>query len=174
VQNVDDRTVVYLADPKQAGRFIEREVHLGEPSGSDVDVVSGITAGDTVVADGSFFVRAERERLGLRRAPAATSGGTAGELSGAGASNVQEAKVLVTAQGYEPAKVTLRAGTAARITFVRTTDETCGTEVVFPSLNIRRALPLNQPIAIDFTLGAAGELTFVCGMNMLRGTIVVE
>ena len=54
-------------------------------------------------------------------------------------------------QGYEPAKVTLRAGTPARITFVRTTDKTCGTEVVFPSLNIKRALPLNEPVVIEFT-----------------------
>jgi len=66
VQNVDNRTVVYLADPKQVGRFIEREVHLGDSSGSEVDVVSGLEPGNTVVSDGSFFVRAERERLGLR------------------------------------------------------------------------------------------------------------
>ena len=77
-------------------------------------------------------------------------------------------------QGYQPAKVTLHTGTAVRITFVRTTDKTCGTEVVFPSLNIRRALPLNQPVAIEFTPKASGEIGFVCGMNMLRGTIVVE
>ena len=87
---------------------------------------------------------------------------------------MQQAKVLVTEQGYEPAKVTLKAGSAARITFVRTSDKTCGTEVVFPSLNIRRALPLNQPVAVDFTPSAAGELTFVCGMNMLRGAVVVQ
>ena len=66
VQNVDNRTVVYLADPTQPGRFIEREVHLGDSSGSDVDVLSGVAQADTVVSDGSFFVRAERERLGLR------------------------------------------------------------------------------------------------------------
>jgi membrane fusion protein, heavy metal efflux system len=66
VQNVDNRTVVYLVDPGQAGRFIEREVHLGDFSGSGVDVVSGVEQGERVVSDGSFFVRAERERLGLR------------------------------------------------------------------------------------------------------------
>ena len=60
-------------------------------------------------------------------------------------------------QGYEPAKVTLRAGTPARITFVRTTDKTCGTEVVFPSLNIKRALPLNEPVVIEFTPAEVGR-----------------
>ncbi len=173
VQNVDNRTVVYLADPKQAGRFIEREVRLGDASGSEVGVISGISAGDTVVADGSFFLRAERERVGVRRTSAASVGSTAAQSSATVTPAVQEAKVLVTEQGYEPAKVTLKAGSAARITFVRTTDKTCSTEVVFPSLNLRRALPLNQPVAIEFT-PHAGELTFVCGMNMLRGTVVVE
>jgi RND family efflux transporter MFP subunit len=172
VQNVADRTVVYLADPGQAGRFIEREVHLGDASGTDVDVVSGVKPGDTVVSEGSFSLRAERDRLGLRRAevPVPVGSGTGRPAETA---NVQAAKVLVTEQGFEPAKLTLRAGTAARITFVRMTDKTCATEVVFPSLNIKRPLPLNQPVAIDFT-PRAGELTFVCGMNMLRGVVVVE
>jgi RND family efflux transporter MFP subunit len=175
VQNVDNRTVVYLADPKQAGRFIEREVHLGDSSGSDVDVVSGLQQGDTVVSDGSFFVRAERERLGLRPARVSQSSETApAQAPERAAADVQETKVLVTEKGYEPANVALRAGTPARITFIRSTDKTCGTELVFPSLKIRRALPLNQPVTIDFTPRAAGELTFVCGMNMLRGAVVVQ
>jgi hypothetical protein len=175
VQNVDNRAVVYLAAPQQAGRFIEREVLLGASSGSEVDVVSGLKQGDTVVSDGSFFVRAERERLGLRRAGVSQSGGTASGLPPEGAAaNVQETKVLVTEKGYEPEKVTLRAGVPARITFVRTSEKTCGTEVVFPSLNITRALPLNQAVVIELPPRAAGELTFVCGMNMLRGAVVVQ
>ena len=81
--------------------------------------------------------------------------------------------MLVTEKGYEPAKLTLRAGFPARITFTRTTDKTCGTEVVFPALNIKRALPLNQPVTIAFT-PRAGESAFACGMNMLHGMVVVE
>ena len=71
VQNVGDRTVVYLANPKDSGKFIEREVRLGPSSGEQVEVVSGVKPGDVVVTEGSFFVRAERERLGLRSAAAA-------------------------------------------------------------------------------------------------------
>jgi plastocyanin domain-containing protein len=88
--------------------------------------------------------------------------------------NIQSAKILVNEQGFEPAKVTLRAGTPARLTFVRTTDKTCGTEVVFPSLNIKRALPLNEPVIIEFTPAKAEEIAFACGMNMLRGAVVVQ
>jgi plastocyanin domain-containing protein len=35
--------------------------------------------------------------------------------------------------------------------FLRTTDKTCGTEVVFPTSNVKRALPLNEPVSIEFT-----------------------
>jgi RND family efflux transporter MFP subunit len=76
VQNVGSRTVVYVVDPNQPGRFTEREVRLGGGSGHDVLVLSGVQPGESVVADGSFAVRAERDRLGLRAAqapPAATA-----------------------------------------------------------------------------------------------------
>ena len=66
VQNVADRTVVYLADSRQPGRFIEREIRLGEVSGDHVVVLSGVAPADRIVSAGSFSLRAERERLGLR------------------------------------------------------------------------------------------------------------
>ncbi len=176
VQNVGDRTVVYLANSKEPGTFIEREVRLGPSSGDLVEVLSGVQAGDLVVTEGSFFVRAERERLGLRPAASAANAAATPASSGDGRSNeaAQTAKVVVSEQGYEPAKVTFRAGTRVRITFVRTTDKTCGTEVVFPSLNIKRALPLNEPVVIEFTPAKSGDVAFACGMNMLHGTVVVR
>jgi hypothetical protein len=178
VQNVGDRTVVYLANPKEPGKFIERQVRLGQASGEQVEVVSGVESGDVVVTEGSFFVRAERERLGLRppapatsatssRAPAVTSHEDADAA-------VQNVKIIVNERGYEPAKVTLRAGVPARLTFLRTTDKTCGTEVVFPSLSIKRALPLNEPVVIEFTAAKSGDIAFACGMKMLHGTVVVQ
>jgi RND family efflux transporter MFP subunit len=176
VQNVGDRTVVYLANPKEPGKFVEREVRLAQTSGEQIEVVSGVRAGDVIVTGGSFFVRAERERLGLRPPASTASVGATPSSSSAGRRSevAQSAKVVVSEQGYEPAKVTLRAGVPARITFVRTTDKTCGTEVVFPSLNIKRPLPLNVPVEIEFTPVRAGDVAFACGMNMLHGAVVVQ
>ncbi len=176
VQNVGDRTVVYLANPKEPGLFTEREVRLGEVSGEQVEVIAGVQPGDVVVIEGSFFVRAERERLGLRPA-AATAPLSTGERPASRArdtGDIQGAKIVVNEQGFEPAKVVLRAGTPARLTFIRATDKTCGTEVVFPSLNITRALPLNEPVQIEFTPTKSGAIAFTCGMNMLRGDVVVQ
>jgi RND family efflux transporter MFP subunit len=176
VQNVGDRTVVYLADPKEPGRFTEREVRLGQASGEQVEVTSGVQPGDVVVTEGSFFVRAERERLGLRPAVATALAATSTPSATGGAAQAkgQSAKIIVTEQGFDPAKVSLRAGTPARITFIRTTDKTCATEVVFPSLKIKRALPLNEPVQIEFTPAKTGEIAFACGMNMLKGVVVVQ
>lgn len=171
VQNVGDRTVVYLADREQPGTFIEREVSLGAATGDHVAVLAGLREGDVVAAIGSFYIRAERERLGLRGVPAPPSGH--GSMPGQTPS-VQEAAVSVTDAAFEPSRVTLEAGVPARITFTRQSDKTCATEVVLASLNIRRELPLNQPVTIEFTPDKAGEVSFVCGMNMLRGSIVVH
>jgi RND family efflux transporter MFP subunit len=66
IQNVAERSFVYLPKRGAPAQFIEREVRLGAPSGDRVQVLSGLVLGDQVVTDGSFFLRAERERLGLR------------------------------------------------------------------------------------------------------------
>ena len=179
VQNVGDRTVVYLVNPKEPGKFVEREVHLGAANGDQVSVLTGVQQGDVVVAEGSFYVRAERERLGLRTAAApvpTTAGSTASAPRGEAqdGTKVQEARVTVTDASFDPQRVTLRAGVPARVTFTRTSDKTCATAVVFASLNIRKELPLNTPVTIAFTPDKAGEIAFACGMNMLRGTVVVQ
>lgn len=172
VQTLGDRQVVYLA-ADQPGRFTEREVRLGTVVGDRVEVLSGIAAGDRIVTEGSFSVRAERERLGLGQPR--PSGGSASSHAPAKAppdARIQTARIVVSNRGYEPSTLTLRAGVPARITFVRTTNATCGTDVVLPSYDIRRPLPLNEPVDIEFTPKEAGEIAFSCGMGMLRGTIV--
>lgn len=87
---------------------------------------------------------------------------------------MQTARVIVTERGFEPDRASLRPVVPASITFLRTTGKTCATEVVFPALDIKRALPLNEPVTIEFSPQQTGEIAFACGMNMLKGTVVVE
>ncbi len=70
VQLLGDRSVVYLLDTKENGRFLEREVTLGRRIGEEMEVLEGLNPGDAVVAKGSFYVRAERERSFPRNAHA--------------------------------------------------------------------------------------------------------
>ena len=174
VQQVADRSVVYVVDPENDREFLERPVQLGEATGSSVVVLAGLEPGATVVSDGSFYVRAERERLGFGT-PAPVPVPVAASASAAvPTAPEQTAKIMVTKDGFSPAKLTLKAGTPAKLTFVRTSDETCATDVVFPSLKIKRSLPLNQPVVIEFTPAKVGVVEFACGMAMFKGTVVVE
>jgi multidrug efflux pump subunit AcrA (membrane-fusion protein) len=66
VQNIGDRSFVYLPKHDAPTQFTEREVRLGAQSGEHVHVLSGLKPGDQVVAEGSFFLRAERERVSAR------------------------------------------------------------------------------------------------------------
>ena len=163
---IGGRAVVYLADSGVPGRFIEREVQLAGENGNDVTIANGIQTGDSVVVKGSFALRAERERLGLR--PGAASNSAAPPASPAGI------RVSVTETGFRPSSVSATAGVPLRLEFVRTTDATCATEVAFPALEITRTLPLNQPVNVEFTPAKTGTIEFACGMNMFRGSVVVH
>ncbi len=88
-----------------------------------------------------------------------------------------EVRVVASEHGFAPASISLPKGgpgSKATITFVRTTDKTCATEVVFPDLNVKKELPLNQPVAIEVPTDSARTLTFQCGMGMYKGSLLVK
>jgi RND family efflux transporter MFP subunit len=62
VQSIGERSVVYVAAAGDEPRFVERQVTLGAPIGDAVQVMSGLTPGERIVTEGSFFVRAEAAR----------------------------------------------------------------------------------------------------------------
>ena len=169
IQNVANRDVVYVVNPKEPGKFVEREVRLGDATAEQASVLAGLSPGDVVVSEGSFYVRAERERLGLRSPAGAEADRTAAPVS---PQNIP--RVTVSEKGFEPDRVPVRYGVPARITFVRTSATTCATEVLIPTLKITRALPLNQPVTVEFTPQKTGDVEFTCGMNMFKGTVVVQ
>lgn len=85
---------------------------------------------------------------------------------------VREVEVVVDG-GYAPSRIELRAGERVRLRFVRRDYGGCTREVVFPTLNLRRELPTGQPVTVDLPALPVGETPFQCGMNMLRGSVVV-
>ena len=87
---------------------------------------------------------------------------------------VQKARVEIDKNGYSPASIVLKKGFPAKITFLRKTDDTCATEVVFPDFKIRRELPLNRAVVISLKPTQSGEFAFMCGMDMHRGKLIVQ
>jgi plastocyanin domain-containing protein len=86
------------------------------------------------------------------------------------------ADVTASEHGFTPNSLKLAAGgpgSHATVSFLRTTDQTCATEVVFPDLGIDQKLPLNQPVKVEVPTDAPKTLAFQCGMGMYKGAVVV-
>jgi cobalt-zinc-cadmium efflux system membrane fusion protein len=64
IQAIGDRQVVFVSAGSEDGKFIQRQVRLGSPIGDNYSVLSGLKPGETVVTEGSFFLRAEVLRNG--------------------------------------------------------------------------------------------------------------
>ena len=80
----------------------------------------------------------------------------------------------VTKRGFEPSRISVRKDEPVRLVVTRKTDQTCAKEIAIPDAHVREKLPLDQPVAIEFTPRKAGELRFACGMDMVSGVLVVE
>lgn len=53
-----DRSVVYIANPAQPGRFSLRNVQLGQRAGDRYEILEGLEAGEEIVVSGTFAVDA--------------------------------------------------------------------------------------------------------------------
>ena len=88
--------------------------------------------------------------------------------------SIQRVTVALTEKGYQPAALKLRRGIPATVTFIRKVAATCATQVVIPEYDIKRDLPLNEPVSVEFTPNKSGTFTFSCGMGMIHGSLVVQ
>ena len=86
---------------------------------------------------------------------------------------VQEINVTVKG-GYSPDTIVVHKGMPTRLNFYRDETSSCSEQVIFGDFGIARNLPAFKTTSIEFTPDKAGEFTFTCGMNMLRGKLIVE
>lgn len=85
---------------------------------------------------------------------------------------VQELEIEVRG-GYSPDRIEVKRGRPVRLTFLRHEANPCTEQVILGDFGISRTLPQGERVAVEFTPERAGEFTFHCGMNMVRGSIVV-
>jgi len=179
VQMIGAKQVVFVVTDR-AGVFAQREVSVGSESNGLAPIYAGLDAGERVVTEGSFLLRAESLKLNPSQLTAPASQAAAQQTSIAQAtpssqqSQAQSVTVTLSDKGYQPDSFKLRQGVPARVTFIRKVEATCGTEIVLAEYKIKRELPLNQPVVVEFIPARTGEFKFSCGMDMLRGKIIVE
>ncbi|MGI9174334.1 MAG: cupredoxin domain-containing protein [Rhodothermales bacterium] len=88
---------------------------------------------------------------------------------------VQVVDVTVGQMGYEPQEIRLQAGVPARLVFTREIEGDCPSQVQVPAFDVAPTdLPMNEQVAVEFTPDEAGTFQFVCGMDMMKGTLVVS
>jgi plastocyanin domain-containing protein len=93
------------------------------------------------------------------------------------ASATGETRIVADGHGFTPNSIAVprgAPGSKATLTFVRTSDKTCATEVVFPELNVEKPLPLDVPVSLEVPSDAARTLHFQCGMAMFKGSLLIK
>jgi plastocyanin domain-containing protein len=86
---------------------------------------------------------------------------------------VQEVHITVKG-GYSPDVIRVKQGRPVRLDFYRDETSSCSEQVIFGDFGIARDLPAFRHTEVEFTPAKPGEFTWTCGMNMLRGKLVVE
>ncbi|UJB43140.1 heavy metal translocating P-type ATPase [Streptomyces sp. A1-5] len=119
------------------------------------EIVVALVAAGLVAALGRFF-------FGPRKARTARVEG-----------GVQRAEITVRG-GYRPDVIVLRQGVPAELVFDRQETGECTSRVVFPDLHTSAALPAYARTTVRVSPDRAGSFGFACGMNMIRGTLIVE
>jgi plastocyanin domain-containing protein len=95
------------------------------------------------------------------------------ELAAAAKGGVQEVRITVKG-GYTPDTVVVRAGKPVRLLFYRDETADCSERLVVEAFGVDRPLAAFQTTAVEFTPSAAGEFPFRCGLDTMKGLLVVE
>jgi thiol-disulfide isomerase/thioredoxin len=85
--------------------------------------------------------------------------------------------IVANDKGYVPNRIEVLRGERFVLVFTRTTENTCTTDVHFAlpdGTRIDKDLPLGTSVEVPLVFDKPGEVTFACGMDMDRGTIVVK
>jgi plastocyanin domain-containing protein len=90
------------------------------------------------------------------------------------AAKVHRVEITVTDKGFEPDRIAVKKGDQLELVVTRKTDDTCAKKIIIPDFKVKAALPLNEAVTLRLTPAKAGELKYVCGMDMVTGVLLVE
>jgi Cu(I)/Ag(I) efflux system membrane fusion protein len=180
------RDVVWVETAENV--FEPRDVTLGAQVDGMTAITGGLEEGALVAVSGGYLLDSESTLLHPQQVsnhvhsqvqstgqiPEQTAQQSDPKASSAGTgTSEQEVRILVK-RGYHPDTVRVRSGELVKLVFDRQESSKCSEEVVFPDFNIRKKLPAFRGTVIEIPPRKPGTYRFQCGMDMLRGYLVVK
>ncbi len=101
-------------------------------------------------------------------------GGTFALVTNVVEAHTRTVKIKVDKNGFSPSSIEVEAGHKLNLVFNRADKNNCGNVVVFPKLKIRKNLPVGKDVIVSLTPTEAGNITFTCGMGMMKGSLVIS
>ncbi|MGG1674430.1 cupredoxin domain-containing protein [Neobacillus sp. NRS-1170] len=83
-------------------------------------------------------------------------------------------KMLVTEKGYSPNVIRVKKGVPVELDIQNPLENSCLSTFMIPDFNINNVNLKTGTTNLTFTPDKSGEYTFSCGMQMFKGTIIVE
>lgn len=83
-------------------------------------------------------------------------------------------KIDVSSTNFEPSQITVKKSELVKLAFFRKDANNCAEEVIFPKLNIKKPLPAGKTTMVEITPQESGEIAFACGMDMMKGKVLVQ
>jgi plastocyanin domain-containing protein len=81
--------------------------------------------------------------------------------------------VLITEEGFVPARIPAKVGQPLTLVLTRKTEKTCATEILFAGQPEGKTdLPLGKTVEVTYTPKATGEIKFGCAMGMMIGGVL--
>lgn len=106
-------------------------------------------------------------------APAPTPTPAPAVAAPVGSDGLRHVAIEAGKDGYVPDKIAGKPGEKLVLTFTRTMDASCISQLKAPDGKMVD-LPLNKPVDVPVTVPQTGEVGFACGMDMFHGTIVAQ
>ncbi|WP_342430779.1 cupredoxin domain-containing protein [Neobacillus sp. FSL H8-0543] len=111
----------------------------------------------------------------------ATQPGTPAETSGASITELDitkdtdpKIKMTVTPTGYSPNVIRVKKGAPVELEITNPGDNSCFSIFMMPDFGLNDVNLKAGTTKLAFTPDKTGQYTFHCGMNMFKGTIIVE
>lgn len=83
-------------------------------------------------------------------------------------------RIAITADGFLPERTHVTVHEPVTLTVTRLVENTCAKELVLEQFGILVALPLGEPVTVQFTPTEPGPIRFTCTLNGVAGEIVAD